>query len=106
MGIAKTIAEEYELKQTVASQIIATLAETATKEVKENGKFVFPGFCMVKTRLKPATKAGNNHHQPTPPLQSPLSLQPPTLPPQPLQSPAAPPQPLQSPAQPPQSPAA
>merc|ERR1712113_307205 len=57
-AIAKTIAEEYELKQTVASQIIATLAKTAAKEVKNNGKFVFPGFCMVKTRVKPATKAG------------------------------------------------
>merc|ERR1711874_897290 len=57
-AIAKTIAEEYELEQTVASQIIATLAETAAKEVKQNGKFVFPGFCMVKTRLKPATKVG------------------------------------------------
>merc|ERR1712151_545041 len=57
-AIAQTIAEEYELKKTVASQIIATLAETAAKEVKKNGKFVFPGFCMVKTRIKPATKAG------------------------------------------------
>merc|ERR1712084_178946 len=57
-AIAQTIAEEYELKKTVASQIIATLAEIATKEVKKNGKFVFPGFCMVKTRVKPATKAG------------------------------------------------
>merc|ERR1712113_102916 len=56
--IAKTIAEEYELKQKVCSDIIATLAETAGKELKKNGKFVFPGFCMVKTRLKPATKAG------------------------------------------------
>merc|ERR1712072_1241765 len=57
-AIAKAIAEEFELKQNVAGQIISSLAATATKEVKSNGKFVFPGFCMIKTRLKPATKAG------------------------------------------------
>merc|ERR1712023_431550 len=57
-AIAKTIAEEFELKQNVAGQIIASLAAIATWEVKSNGKFVFPGFCMIKTRLKPATKAG------------------------------------------------
>merc|ERR1712054_481699 len=57
-AIAKTIAEEFELKQNVAGQIISSLAATATKEVKSSGKFTFPGFCMVKTRTKPATKAG------------------------------------------------
>merc|ERR1719149_603760 len=56
--LAKSIAEEYELKASVAGKIIGSLAATATKEVKANGKFVFPGFCMVKTRQKPATKAG------------------------------------------------
>merc|ERR1712216_362415 len=57
-AIAKSIAEEFELKQTVAGKIIASLADIAAKEVKSNGKFTFPGFCMVKTRMKPATKAG------------------------------------------------
>merc|ERR1712159_540381 len=56
--VAKGIAGEFELKSSVCSKIIDSLAETATKEVKKNGKFVFPGFCMVKTRVKPATKAG------------------------------------------------
>merc|ERR1712139_435976 len=56
--IAKTIAGEFELKSSVASKIIDSLAATAAKEVKANGKFTFPGFCMVKTRVKPATKAG------------------------------------------------
>merc|ERR1712216_626508 len=27
-------------------------------EIKQNGIFTFPGFCRVKTRVKPATKAG------------------------------------------------
>merc|ERR1712232_562607 len=57
-AIAKSIAEEFELKTTVAGKIISSLAETAAKEVKSNGKFTFPGLCMVKTRVKPATKAG------------------------------------------------
>merc|ERR1712173_52352 len=30
----------------------------ATAQVKGVGKFVVPGLCMIKTRLKPATKAG------------------------------------------------
>merc|ERR1711976_618018 len=57
-AIAKSIAEEFELKQNVAGKIISSLADMAAKEVKANGKFTFPGLCMVKTRLKPATKAG------------------------------------------------
>merc|ERR1712014_398759 len=57
-AIAKSIAEEFELKQNVAGKIISSLADIAAKEVKKNGKFTFPGMCMVKTRVKPATKAG------------------------------------------------
>ena len=56
-AIAKTIAEEFELKQAVAGKIIASFADLASKEVKANGKFTFPGLCMIKTRHKPATKA-------------------------------------------------
>merc|ERR1711879_615807 len=57
-AMAKSIAEEFELKQNVAGKIISSLADIAAKEVKSNGKFTFPGLCMVKTRVKPATKAG------------------------------------------------
>merc|ERR550537_1894138 len=57
-AIAKAIAEEFELKQNVAGKIIASLADIGAKEVKSSGKFTFPGFCVVKTRKKPATKAG------------------------------------------------
>merc|ERR1712232_540122 len=56
--MAKSIAEEFELKHGVAGKIIASLADIAAKEVKSSGKFTFPGFCMIKTRNKPATKAG------------------------------------------------
>merc|ERR1711979_28665 len=56
--IAKSIAGEFEIKQNVAGQIIASLSDIAAKQVKSAGKFIFPGFCLVKTRVKPATKAG------------------------------------------------
>jgi len=35
-----------------------SLASLASKEVKKTGKVIVPGVCMIKTRLKPATKAG------------------------------------------------
>merc|ERR1712045_28042 len=57
-ALAEALATETELKKSVVSKILNTLAETATKEVKSAGKFTLPGLCMIKTRLKPATKAG------------------------------------------------
>ena len=56
-AIAASLATEFEIKQNVASKIIASLAETGAKEVKKNGVFTFPGLCKIKTRVKPATKA-------------------------------------------------
>ena len=57
-AIADSIAEKCELKKTVASKVINTLAEIATAEVKKTGLFTVPGLCRLKTRVKPATKAG------------------------------------------------
>merc|ERR1711901_10564 len=55
---AKSIAEEHELKQGVCAKIMDSLAAIAATEVKKTGKFVVPGVAMLKTRMKPATKAG------------------------------------------------
>merc|ERR1712099_2467 len=52
------IAEGGELKKGVAAQAISTLASIGMEETKKNGKFVIPGLVMIKTRKKPATKAG------------------------------------------------
>merc|ERR1712046_387250 len=52
------LAGESELKKSVCSKIIDSLASIATKEVASNGIFTLPGFCRIKTRMKPATKAG------------------------------------------------
>ena len=56
-GIADAVASETELKKSEVTKVLNSLANVAAKEVKK-GKFVIPGVCMIKTRLKPATKAG------------------------------------------------
>ena len=51
-AIAKTIAEEFELKQNVAGKIIDSFAALATKEVVANGIFSFPGLsCSGPSKL-------------------------------------------------------
>merc|ERR1712045_470357 len=57
-AIAAALATATELKPAVCKKVLETLAEVATKEVKGTGKFTIPGLCMLKTRKKPATKAG------------------------------------------------
>merc|ERR1711865_905582 len=57
-GIAAALAVATEQKPAVVKSILDSLVEVATKEVKKNGKFTIPGLCMIKTRMKPATKAG------------------------------------------------
>jgi len=39
-------------------KVINSLADVATEQVKKVGKITIPGLCMIKTRKKPATKAG------------------------------------------------
>merc|ERR1712087_682740 len=57
-NIAKTLAGSLALKQRVCSTLLKSLADVATKEVKKTGVFAIPGLCRLKTRTKPATKAG------------------------------------------------
>merc|ERR1739844_84393 len=57
-AIADALATQCELKKTVCGKLINSLAEIATKEVKSSGVFTIPGLCKIKTRTKPATKAG------------------------------------------------
>merc|ERR1711974_81717 len=57
-GLAEALASETELKKTDCIKVINTLADVAATELKKAGKLAIPGLCMVKTRLKPATKAG------------------------------------------------
>merc|ERR1711964_541754 len=57
-AIVKTLAEQHEIKTKVCSGLLEGLATLATAEVKKNGIFTIPGLCRIKTRRKPATKAG------------------------------------------------
>merc|ERR1740123_1080839 len=57
-AIADALAAKCELKKAVASKAINALAEIGTAEVKKTGIFTIPGLCRIKTRVKPATKAG------------------------------------------------
>merc|ERR1712007_18165 len=57
-ALAAALAEEHGLKKSVCSKMISSFAVIATGGVKSAGKFVIPGVCQIKTREKPATKAG------------------------------------------------
>merc|ERR1711865_1144979 len=57
-ALVKMLAEQHEMKTKVCSGLLDSLATLATAEVKKNGIFPIPGLCRIKTRVKPATKAG------------------------------------------------
>merc|ERR1712216_267393 len=57
-ALVKTLSEQHEMKTKVMSGLLASLATLATAEVKKAGIFTIPGLCRIKTRMKPATKAG------------------------------------------------
>merc|ERR1712061_165091 len=57
-GLAEAIATETEMKKKEVVSVLDSLASVATKQVKSAGKVTIPGLCMIKTRVKPATKAG------------------------------------------------
>ena len=57
-GIADALATTSGLKKSQCSQLQDGSADLAATEVMKPGKFTIPGFCMIKTRMKPARKAG------------------------------------------------
>merc|ERR1712226_347933 len=57
-GLFKVLAEQNGLKTKEIKTVVEGLVEIATKEVKRVNKFTIPQLCMIKTRVKPATKAG------------------------------------------------
>merc|ERR1712188_12522 len=57
-GIAEALASKSGLKKSECSALLDSFASLATTEVKKAGKFTIPGLCMIKTRMKPARKAG------------------------------------------------
>merc|ERR1712169_148155 len=57
-AMTKALATEHGLKQKACSEVINSVVAIATQEVKKTGLFTIPGLCRLKTRTKPATKAG------------------------------------------------
>merc|ERR1739845_67154 len=57
-AIADALGTSCEMKKSAASKVLDALATLVGKEMKSTGKFTIPGVCMVKTRHKPAQKAG------------------------------------------------
>merc|ERR1711953_596164 len=57
-GMSDALASESGLKKAECAKILDSLATLGAEQVKKVGKFVLPGLCMIKTRVKPATKAG------------------------------------------------
>merc|ERR1711998_814281 len=57
-SIAEALATACEAKKSDMGKVLDALAELASKEANSTGKFTIPGVCMVKTKHKPATKAG------------------------------------------------
>merc|ERR1712059_33 len=57
-GLCLALSEQCELKRAQCSKALDCLASIAAKEVKSNDIFTLPGVCRIKTRVKPATKAG------------------------------------------------
>ncbi len=57
-ALADVLAKSTELKKSQVSKVLDALASTATAQVKKAGIFTIPGICRIKSRTKPATKAG------------------------------------------------
>merc|ERR1712061_86947 len=57
-ALAEALAADTEIKKSQCAKLLDKLATVAQAEVKKTGKFTIPSLCMVKTRVKPATKAG------------------------------------------------
>merc|ERR1712007_178139 len=57
-ALAEALATQMDLKKSVCGKVIGSLAEIGAGEVKSTGIFTLPGLCRIKTRVKPATKAG------------------------------------------------
>merc|ERR1719373_1003412 len=57
-AVAQALADECELKKGQVTSVLDALASLGASEAKKVGKFTVPGLVMIKTRLKPATKAG------------------------------------------------
>merc|ERR1719463_414731 len=57
-GITSALADKTGLDKKSIAGVVENFVQLATAEVKKTGKFTIPGLCMLKTKMKPARKAG------------------------------------------------
>merc|ERR1712066_105080 len=57
-ALVNELSEKTELNRKTCDSILQCLAAVTEREVKKTGKITIPGVVMLKTRRKPATKAG------------------------------------------------
>merc|ERR1719229_1676118 len=56
--LAEAVAGSTDLKRSDCVKVFSALADVVAIEIKKTGKVTIPGVAMLKTRTKPATKAG------------------------------------------------
>merc|ERR1740139_1464331 len=56
--LVDTVAEAWSLSRADCKKALEQFTNIAIQEVKTTGKFVVPGLVMLRTRVKPAVKAG------------------------------------------------
>merc|ERR1712146_791240 len=59
-GITTTLASKTGLDKKSVAGLVDSFVQLATAEVKKPGKFTIPGLCMLKTKVRPARKAGTS----------------------------------------------
>merc|ERR1739845_314612 len=57
-ALIATLSTDTGLKRAQVGKVVNGIHGLAAGELKKFAKFTLPGVCMVKTRKKPATKAG------------------------------------------------
>merc|ERR1719156_375002 len=57
-AMVEALAAKAKCEKKDAAGVLDALTGLATTEVKKTGKFTIPGLCMLKTRIRPARKAG------------------------------------------------
>merc|ERR1712013_785368 len=57
-ALVAALSTESGLKKAQCGKVVTGLQGIAAGQLKKFGKFTLPGVCRVKTRRKPATKAG------------------------------------------------
>merc|ERR1711907_177593 len=59
-GITSALVDKTGLDKKSVAGVVESFVQLATAEVKKTGKFTIPGLCMLKTKVRPARKAGTS----------------------------------------------